>query len=97
MLVRLSRIRSLSDFQRNTRKHIRTLKQSGEPTVLTVNGAAEVVVQSAEAYQKLLDDHDVLDAIRKISRSLEQANRGEGKPMRGFLGALAKEHGIKLT
>jgi PHD/YefM family antitoxin component YafN of YafNO toxin-antitoxin module len=86
----------MSDFQRNAKDHIRKLKRSGKPAVLTVNGEAEVVVQSAEAYQKLLDDSELLDSIRDISRGLEQAKRGEGRPMREFLEDLAKEHGIPL-
>ena len=92
----ISNIHSLSDFQRNTKDHIRKLKRSGRPAVLTVNGEAEVVVQSAEAYQKLLEDHELLESIRGISRGLEQAERGEGRSMREFLEALAKEHGISL-
>ena len=92
----LVNIHSLSDFQRNAKDHIRKLKRSGKPAVLTVNGEAEVVVQSAEAYQKLLDDSELLDSIRDISRGLEQAKRGEGRPMREFLEDLAKEHGIPL-
>ena len=77
-------------------KHIRRLKASGKPAVLTVNGQAEVVVQSAQAYQQLLDDQDLLESIRPISRGLAQAKRGEGRPMREFLEALAKERGISL-
>lgn len=96
MTVDLANIYSLSDFQRNTRDHIDKLKRTGSPAVLTVNGQAEVVVQSAEAYQKLLEDHELLQSMRSISRSLEQAKRGEGRPMREFLEALAGEHGISL-
>ncbi len=96
MSIVLSNIHSLSDFQRNTRDHLRQLKDSGKPVVLTVNGQAEVVIQSAEAYQKLLDDQEFLENIRSVSRGLEQAKRGEGQPIREFLKALAKEHGIPL-
>jgi PHD/YefM family antitoxin component YafN of YafNO toxin-antitoxin module len=95
-MIDLASIHPLSDFQRNTRAHIRRLKRSGKPAVLTVNGQAEVVVQSAEGYQKLLEERELLEAIRGISRGLEQANRGEGKPMREFLTELAREHGISL-
>ena len=35
-------------------------------------------------------------SIRSVSRGLEQSKRGEGQPMRKFLEALAKEHGISL-
>jgi PHD/YefM family antitoxin component YafN of YafNO toxin-antitoxin module len=96
MAIHLSEIYSLSDFQRNTRERIAKLKTTGNPAVLTVNGHAEVVVQSAEAYQKLLEDQETLEALRSVSRGLEQAQRGEGRPMREFLEALAKEHGISL-
>ena len=96
MAIELSDIHSLSDFQRHTRDHIRKLKESGKPAVLTVNGEAEVVVQSAQAYQKLIDDQEVLESIRSIGRGLEQAKRGEGQPMREFLATLAHEHGITL-
>ena len=96
MAVALSDIHSLSEFQRNTRKHIQRLKRSGRPVVLTVNGQAEVVVQSADAYQKLLDDQEVLESIRRISRGIEQAKRGEARPMRDFVDALAEEYGTRL-
>lgn len=96
MALELSNIHSLSDFQRNTKGHIRKLKASGKPVVLTVNGAAELVIQSARAYQQLLDEHELLEDIRAINRGLEQARRGEGKPMREFIEALAAEHGIPL-
>ena len=92
----VSNIHSLSDFQRNTRDHIRKLKKSGDPVVLTVNGEAEVVVQSAGAYQKLIDNLELLESLQGINRGLEQVKRGQVKPMREFLRAFAKEHGIAL-
>src|SRR6266567_4684376 len=92
----LSNIQPLSDFQRNAKDHIRKLQKSGKPVVLTVNGQAQVVVQSAEAYQKLLDDQELLESLRGISRGLEQAKRGEGRPIREFLEEFARTHGISL-
>ena len=96
MALDLSNIYSLSEFQRNTRDHISKLKSSGAPVVLTVNGQAEVVVQSAEAYQKLLDDQSLLESLRSVSRGMEQAKRGEGRSLREFLEILGNEHGISL-
>jgi PHD/YefM family antitoxin component YafN of YafNO toxin-antitoxin module len=96
MALDLSDIHSLSDFQRNTKDHIRKLKESGKPAVLTVNGEAEVVVQSAGAYQKLLEDRELLLSIRSISRGLEQAKRGEGRAVRELLESIASDHGISL-
>jgi PHD/YefM family antitoxin component YafN of YafNO toxin-antitoxin module len=96
MNIPLANIHSLSQFQRNVKHHLKKLKASGKPEVLTVNGHAEVVIQSATAYQKLLDDQALLEKLRGIRRGLEQAQRGEGRPMRTFLNELAREHGISL-
>ena len=71
-------------------------KKSGKPAVLTVNGAAELVVQSAGAYQKLLDDRELLESIRGIGRGVEQSKQGEGRPMREFLEELAREFKLSL-
>ena len=48
-------IHSLSDFKRNTTEFVSQMRESGHPVVLTINGKAELVVQDAAAYQKLLD------------------------------------------
>jgi len=95
-MIELANIHALSEFQRNSKDYIRKLKKSGKPVVLTVNGQAEVVVQSAEAYQKLLDDQQLLETIRGIGRGLEQAKRGEGRPLRALLEELAGERGIDI-
>lgn len=95
-MIDVEDIHSLSDFQRNTKRFVRKLKTSGKPAVLTVNGGAELVVQSAKAYQKLLEDKELLDGLRRINRGLEQARRGEGRPMREVVEALAKKHGFSL-
>jgi hypothetical protein len=47
-------ITSLSNFQRHTRHFLHRLKETARPLVLTINGQAELVVQDAEAYQRLL-------------------------------------------
>ena len=96
MAIDLSDVYSLSEFQQNAGDHISRLKQTGNPAVLTVNGQAEVVVQSTGAYQRLLEDQATLESLRGVSRGLEQAVRGEGRPIREFLESLGKEHGITL-
>ena len=39
-MIALQDIRSLTDFQRNTKAHLKRLKATGRPAVLTVNGKA---------------------------------------------------------
>lgn len=57
--IDLRDIISLTDFQRNAKVHITRLAKTGKAQVLTVNGKACLVVQDAEAYQKLLDQAEV--------------------------------------
>jgi len=54
VMIRPEDIGSLTDFNRNTKAHLKRLRQTGRPELLTVNGKAEVVVQTASAYQRLL-------------------------------------------
>jgi prevent-host-death family protein len=79
-MIKPEDIHSLSDFQRRTREHIRRLKETGRPQVLTVNGRAELVVQDARAYQELLEALERAEAIAGIRRGLDSVDRGEGEP-----------------
>ena len=53
-------------------------------------------MSTAESDQSLLRDRELQERLRSISRGLDQANRGEGRPMRQFVEELAQEHGISL-
>ena len=52
----LKNIHPLSDFVRNAKARLAKMKKTGEPAILTVNGAAEAVVLSADAYEKLVEE-----------------------------------------
>jgi prevent-host-death family protein len=69
-------IDSLSEFERNTPKFIEQMRATGEPVVLTINGRAEIVVQDAESYQKLLAAVDRLQAVAGIKRGLADMQEG---------------------
>jgi len=79
-MVRLTDIYSLTDFLRNAREHLRQMKETGRPRALTVNGKAEVVVQDAKSYQRLLDLVERAEAIQGIRQGLEQMQRGDSRP-----------------
>ena len=93
-MFHLEDICSLSEFQRNAKEHIERLKETGRPEVLTVNGAAAVVVQDAQSYQKMLDVIERAQAIEGIRRGLDQAKQGRTKPARKALDAIRKKHDI---
>jgi prevent-host-death family protein len=72
-------IDSLTSFKRNTGKFLKRLRSSGTPVVLTINGKAEVVVQDADAYQRLLDLAEQTETIQAVEKSLKQYGQGRGK------------------
>jgi prevent-host-death family protein len=91
-MIQIRDIYSLTDFQRKTREHIERLKETGRPEVLTVNGRAEIVVQDAESYERLLDVVERAEAIVGIRRGLDSLHRGEGRPAAEALGAIRGRH-----
>ena len=87
-MIAVQDICSLTDFQRNTKAHLKRLKSTGRPAVLTVNGRAELVVQDAAAFE------DMLDAIRGIQRGLDEMKKGRGEPARKVLDRIRAKHKI---
>ena len=93
-MIKLQDIHSLSDFQRHTRDHIERLHATGRPVALTVHGRAELVVQSADGYQRLLDLAQQASAIVGIQRGLDGADAGTGAEAESAFAALEAELGI---
>lgn len=87
-MIAIQDIRSLTDFQRDTKAHLKRLKRTGRPEVLTVNGRAELIVQDAAAYE------ETIDAIRGIQRGLDAMDAGTGKPFRQALDEIRAKHKI---
>jgi PHD/YefM family antitoxin component YafN of YafNO toxin-antitoxin module len=87
-------IHPLTDFLRNHKRHLKQLKRSRRPTVLTLNGKAEVVVQDARAYQAMLDSLESMDIRRGIAEGIASMERGEGEPADAVFTRLRKKHGF---
>jgi prevent-host-death family protein len=75
-MISLKDIESLTAFKRNTTEYVKRIKQSGNPLVLTVNGKAEIVVQDAESYQRMLEVLDRAETIEALREGLESVRRG---------------------
>ena len=84
-------IHPVTDFKRNTTELVRQMKETGKPIVLTINGRAELVVQDAGSYQKLLELVDRLEAIDGVRMGLEESKRGEGQPIVDAVRDIRKE------
>lgn len=93
-MIDIRSIQSLTDFKRNTTRHIDHLRESRRPLVLTVNGKAELVVLDAESYQELADKIEYAETVREIQAGIDSFEKGEGRPANEALAELAKKHGI---
>jgi prevent-host-death family protein len=62
---------SMTEFKRRTTDVVTRLRDTGRAVVLTTNGRADVVVQDAASYQRLLDRLQAYER-RGISRGDER-------------------------
>lgn len=85
-------IHPVSDFSRKPAEHIKRLKETGRPEILTVNGKAEIVIQSAKAYEEMVD---LLGTLEKIARAAKEHDEGKGIPVDVFFSGFEKKHGLK--
>ncbi len=95
-MLDITDIKSLTDFNRNSREHVERLRESGKPEILTVNGEAAVVVQDAMAYQELVRQADYTTTVQAVRAGMEAHQRGEGVDFLKSLESLAKKNGVTL-
>lgn len=88
-------IHSLSDFKRKTATLMTRMKKTGNPVVLTINGKAEMIVQDAASYQRLLELADQADMIEFLRESRADLEAGRTKPALEALEQLARKHKLK--
>ncbi|MGD9790809.1 MAG: hypothetical protein AB7Q00_11550 [Phycisphaerales bacterium] len=95
-MVQMTDIHPLTGFLRDHKAHLERLAATGRPEVLTVNGKARVVVQDAEAYQKMLEALDAVETERIVRERLAALDRGEpGVPADEVLAGVRKRLGVK--
>jgi PHD/YefM family antitoxin component YafN of YafNO toxin-antitoxin module len=73
-------IHPLTDFLRNHKAHVSRLKETHAPEVLTVNGKAEIVIQEAQSYQRMIERLQHMETLAAIQEGMASAERGELKP-----------------
>ena len=84
-------IHPVSDFSRKPAEHIKRLKETGRPEILTVNGKAELVIQSAKAYEEMVE---LLGTLEKIARAAKAHDEGKGIPVDTFFRDVENKHGL---
>ncbi|MDT5122547.1 MAG: hypothetical protein QOC96_2029 [Acidobacteriota bacterium] len=76
-MISLKDIESLTAFKRNTTEYVKKIKKSGNPLVLTVNGRAEIIVQDAKSYQRMLELLDRAETIEAVREGLASVRQGK--------------------
>ena len=84
-------IRPMSDFSRKPAEHIKRLKKTGKPEVLTVNGKAAIVIQDARAYEEMAG---LLHSLTQIAKSKKEHDNGEGIPAHEVFKRLETKYGL---
>lgn len=86
---------SLSDFKRQTAKFRTRMKRTGNPVVLTIHGKAEMIVQDAASYQRLVELAERAEMMDFLRESREDLDAGRTEPALDALNRLARKHKLK--
>ena len=78
-------VQPLSDCHRDATESIRRMKRTGRPVVLTVDGKAELVVQDAASYRKLLDLAERAERLDSLRASVADMEAGRVNPVEDLL------------
>lgn len=81
MIANPENIISLTDFKRNAADIVRRIKGDKSPAVLTVNGAASVVVLDAGEYNRIARDAEMGAMMRGIEDGLKSMKENHGMPL----------------
>lgn len=93
-MIRATDIHSLTDFTRNARAYIQQIKDSKSPMALTVNGAAQVIVQDAESFQKMVDELEQGRFIAAMRESEAAVRNGQVQDLDEAFSELPGELGL---
>ena len=83
-------IRSLTEFKQNSTEILDHLKKTHSPTILTVNGRAEVVLVDPKSYQKMVEELYLLDSAKRIDEAISRIDEDEGIEAKEFFANLRK-------
>jgi prevent-host-death family protein len=87
-------IQPLTTFRNNSVKMMKQLKKTGRPIVLTVNGKSEAIVQSAAAYQRLLDIAAEADEHEGVRQGDEDVAAGRTRDAKDVFNEIRKQYGL---
>lgn len=86
-----SDIHTVTEFSRKPAEHLKRLRTSKQPEMLTHNGKPAVVIQDAASYEKMAELADYAESILNIRQALTET----GRPLSQFTKDFESKHGIK--
>ena len=92
--MEIREVRSVAEFQKNVEEYVSSLRQNRTPLLLTVDGHAEIVVQDAESYQRLVERLERAEGVIAIREGLLEADAGRVHPAREALAKLGTKLGL---
>jgi PHD/YefM family antitoxin component YafN of YafNO toxin-antitoxin module len=92
-MIQSTDIHTIAEFRRNAQLS-NQIAADGRPHVLTEEGRPKLVVQDAEAYQRMVEALDRAEVVQGIHSGLDSLRRGAGRPAREVLEALRRKHDI---
>jgi len=87
-------IQPLTYFRRQSADVVKRLKATRRPMILTIHGKAELVVQDAASYQRLLDIAAQADAREGIRQGMEDISWGRTRSSRAVFDDLRAKYDI---
>lgn len=93
-MFNLQNVHPLTDFLRDHEAHVARLHEQEAPEVLTVDGKAELVIQSAQGYQTMLDRLAYADGLAGLRKAYKQVQAGETEDHRAAMTNIRAEHGL---
>lgn len=85
---------SLTAFRKQPWLFTKLMKKTNRPLVLTVRGKPELVVQTPESYQRLLDIAAGQSAYEGIRQGLEDVRKGRTRPAKAVFAAFEAKRGL---
>jgi PHD/YefM family antitoxin component YafN of YafNO toxin-antitoxin module len=109
-MFRSDDIHPVTDFVRNHKRHLRQLRETGRPGLLTINGTPEVVLQDVRAFEReaeeaqrireenrtLRERLEDLETLIALDEAYAEMERGVGRPMEEALPALRDRLGMEV-
>ncbi len=93
-MIRPSDIHSITDLQRRTKALIDTVTLTKNPIAITVNGTAQVVVQDAATYEKMVEELEMVHFVNAIREGERAIAEGRVRPVESVFADIRSKNGF---